>query len=315
VDTATRPDGSILTVPRKNPKLAPDAYPTIFPNNPSYLSSEPTRKRKAPKERRQEMSEHDEQQFEQWMSDDLISSFVDFCNKLESVIAAEDSQWVVIRSCGFVDMCIVDMLNVPQFVLVVKLQESMIVEVYRGNSRLSISIVTWVLGSDCKLVRWSQLSSLLSHFASLAVTADDMTVKFRADTVKQQLNELIALTSDIDDYEPDVTIRLKFLAEQISLLFMSQSHDSSETLLVAFRFFAIYASIYSRLRSILTLPHVSYIKRLSSAFSLSGGLDESDHAEYLKHKVRLMEPHERQVILLYSTKYMWSQKRRTKVVA
>jgi len=240
----------------------------------------------------------DEQQFEQWMSDDQIPSFVDFCDKLESFIADVDSQWVVVRSCGFVNICIVDMSNVPQFVLVVKVKESMVVEVYRGNSRLSNSSVTWVLGTDCKLVCWSQLSSLLSHFASLAVTADEMSVTVQADTVKQQLNEFIELTSNSDDYEPDVTTRLKFLAEQIHYLSCScQSHYSSETQLIAFRFFAISASVYSHLRSVLTLPHVSYIKCLSSVFSLSGGLDESDHAGYLKHKAQLMEPHERQVIL------------------
>ena len=108
-----------------------------------------------------------------------------------------------------------------------------------------------------------------------------------------------------------MTTRLKFLAEQISLLFMSQSRYSSETLLIAFRFFAISASVYGRLRSVLTLPHVSYIKRLSSVFSLSGGLDESDHAQYLKHKAQLMEPHERQVILLLDE----IPKPHTKVVA
>ena len=85
---------------------------------------------------------------------------------------------------------------------------------------------------------------------------------------------------------------------------MSQSRYSSETLLIAFRFFAISASVYSRLRSVLTLPHVSYIKRLSSVFSLSGGLDESDHAQYLKHKAELMDPHERQVILLLDEIYV-----------
>ena len=304
VDTATRPDGSILTVPRKKPKLAPDAYPTIFPNTPSYLSSERSRKRKAPEERRLEMSVRDEQQFEQWMSEDQISSFVDFRDKLDSFVADVDSQWVVIRSCSFVNICIVDMSNVPQFVLVVKVQESMVVEVYRGNSRLSNSSVTWVLGADCKLVCWSQLSSLLSHFASVAATADELSVKVQADTIKQQLNQLIDLINDSDDYEPDVTTKLKFLAEQISLLFMAQSRYSLETLLIAFRFFAISASVYSRLRSVLTLPHVSYIKRLSSVFSLSGGLDESDHAQYLKHKAQLMEPHERQVILLLDEIYV-----------
>jgi len=84
-------------------------------------------------------------------------------------------------------------------------------------------------------------------------------VKVQTDTIKQQLDQLIDLINDSDDYEPDVTTRLKFLAEQISLLFMSQSRYSSESLLIAFRFFAISASVYSRLRSVLTLPHVIHI--------------------------------------------------------
>ena len=67
-------------------------------------------------------------------------------------------------------------------------------------------------------------------------------MKSQADTVKQQLQELIALTNS-DDHEPDVTTRLKFLAEQISLQFMSQPRYSSDTLLIAFRFLAISASV------------------------------------------------------------------------
>jgi len=303
VDTATRPDGSTLTVPRKNPKLSPDAYPSIFPNVPSYLTSEPSRKRKAPEQRRLEMSARDEEHFQQWMSDDEIPSFNAFCEQLASFVADVDSQWVIIRSCGFVNICVVDMLNVPQFVTVVKVHETMCVEVYRGNSRLGNSSLTWILGDECKLFRWSQLTSILSHFAS--VSADDRSVKSQADIVKQHLQELIDLTNESDEYEPDVTTRLKFLAEQISLLFMSQSRYSSETLLIAFRFFAISASVYSRLRStMLTLPHVSYVKRLSSVFSLSGGLQESDHFLYLKHKAQLMEPHERHVMLLLDEIYV-----------
>ena len=304
-DSVTRTDGSILTVPRKNPKLSPDAYPSIFPNIPSYLTSEPSRKRKAPEQRRLEMSARDEEQFQQWLSDDQILSFDAFCEQLNSFVAGVDSQWVVIRSCGFVNICIVDMPDVPQFVTVVKIHDTMAVEVYRGNLRLGNADLRWILGDECKLFSWSQLSSILSHFASVTVAAADVSVKSQADTVKQQLQELIALTNESDDYEPDVTTRLKFLAEQISLLFMSQSRYSSETLLIVFRFFAISASVYSRLRStMLTLPHVSYVKRLSSVFSLTGGLQENDHFLYLKHKAQLMEPHERHVMLLLDEIYV-----------
>jgi hypothetical protein len=55
IDTATRPDGSVLTVPRKNPKLAADAYPTNFPNLPSYLSQPPPVNRKTTDDRREQL--------------------------------------------------------------------------------------------------------------------------------------------------------------------------------------------------------------------------------------------------------------------
>ena len=58
------------------------------------------------------------------------------------------------------------------------------------------------------------------------------------------------------------------------------------------------------MRSVLTLPHVSYVKRLSSVFAFSGGLYERDHAAYLKHRALLMEPHERYVILLLDEIYV-----------
>ncbi|GIY38207.1 hypothetical protein CEXT_708421 [Caerostris extrusa] len=45
-DHTVRDDGSVLTGKRINPKLIPDAYPSIFPNQPAYLSSDPVRKEK-----------------------------------------------------------------------------------------------------------------------------------------------------------------------------------------------------------------------------------------------------------------------------
>ena len=51
VDSVKRPDGTILTVERAKPMLTDDAYPSIFPNCPSYLSEEPPSKRKNPLDR------------------------------------------------------------------------------------------------------------------------------------------------------------------------------------------------------------------------------------------------------------------------
>jgi len=60
MDTAMRSDGCVLSVSRKHPKLARDAYPSIFHNCPSYLSSEPLVKRKRPKDRHSEMQTRDD---------------------------------------------------------------------------------------------------------------------------------------------------------------------------------------------------------------------------------------------------------------
>ncbi|GIY66236.1 THAP-type domain-containing protein [Caerostris extrusa] len=45
-DHAIRDDGSVLTVKRIHTNLIPDAYPSIFPNQPAYLSSDPVSKEK-----------------------------------------------------------------------------------------------------------------------------------------------------------------------------------------------------------------------------------------------------------------------------
>ncbi|GIX97002.1 THAP-type domain-containing protein [Caerostris extrusa] len=59
-DHAVRDDGSVLTVKRIYPKLTTDAYPSIIPNQPAYLSSDPVSKRKTPSERRNEILKRDE---------------------------------------------------------------------------------------------------------------------------------------------------------------------------------------------------------------------------------------------------------------
>ena len=76
-DSATRPDGSVLTLPRRVPKLTTDAYPSLFENVPMYLSSEPPAKRRNPDERRNEADKRDNESFSEWMEEDKIAVFQD----------------------------------------------------------------------------------------------------------------------------------------------------------------------------------------------------------------------------------------------
>ena len=75
VDTATRADGSVLVVPRNRPKLTSDAYPCVFPNELSYLSSEPPNKRNSPAERLAPQAERDNEEFHKCMQQAAIFSY------------------------------------------------------------------------------------------------------------------------------------------------------------------------------------------------------------------------------------------------
>jgi len=67
------------------------------------------------------MSARDEELFQQWISDDQISSLDSFSEKLDRFMSSVDGQWIVIRSVGFVNICFVDMAHMPQFVVVIKI--------------------------------------------------------------------------------------------------------------------------------------------------------------------------------------------------
>ena len=96
-DCVRRPDGSILCVKRTIPKLAEEAYPSVFPILPSYLSSEPPKKRRTPENRHAELDVRDQQEFLDWEQNDTIDSF----NTLRSGIKAHighDPDLVIIPS-------------------------------------------------------------------------------------------------------------------------------------------------------------------------------------------------------------------------
>jgi hypothetical protein len=146
-DSATRTDGSILTVKRDRPKLSNDAYPSIFPNCPAYLSSEPAPKRRKPEERQQALQERDEKTFSEWMKADRLSSFSDFNDGLENRIG---DKWickkhvVVGESTGSTNTqytslyCIQD-FPAPKLVSAVKVFEDLQVQVFVDNAGKFIS--------------------------------------------------------------------------------------------------------------------------------------------------------------------------------
>ncbi|KAK3885713.1 hypothetical protein Pcinc_010099 [Petrolisthes cinctipes] len=98
-DSITRPDGTVITAKRGTPALAKDAFPTIFPNQPKYLSKEAPPARTNPQERKDKMLARDEVQFQVWMENDMINSFEEFGDKFVGKLSKD---WLFVSS----DCCV-----------------------------------------------------------------------------------------------------------------------------------------------------------------------------------------------------------------
>jgi hypothetical protein len=137
-DKVTRPDGTVLSALRKRPKLIVNAYPTIFMNTPSYLSTEPLRKRKPPVDRRQEMSRRHEQQFNDWMASDIIETFDEMSDRIDNFLKRYlESKWIIkhLKDCVCIELT--DFDDVPRFIIFVRVRDDLSVDVYKGHLRVS----------------------------------------------------------------------------------------------------------------------------------------------------------------------------------
>lgn len=297
-DSAVRPDGSVLTVRRGTPKLTADAYPSIFPNVPSYLSEEPPTKRKAPDDRRAEMSARDDQLFNNFLEQDQIRDYEDLMTKLSDHIK-DYTDWITVNKPEYVSLCYLTVDDIPKLHVVIRINVNVNVTVFVGGVKLGDNSLEWLLGKGSKLTLWSQLENLLSRFTGIA--SENLSPKDVICSVENLLRTLSRSLNDADDDNFDATVvsRLDFLTDQLLLLFKMQRRYSPETLVFAFRLLCVSRVSYNLVRDrVLQLPHVSYLRRLSGIFNMNITDHDSDHIIYLREKLKVLQPHERHIVVL-----------------
>jgi len=237
-----RPDGSKFTSPRDAPILSDDAVPTLFPNTPSYLSSVPPPKRRNPDDRRAELSEREDQQFQSWLDVDIILDYSAFVTKLSSD-AVLGSNWTFVNKGNFILFVNIDVSSCPCPTVFASFTVSsdMTLTTFDSKQPRDSTELSWLLGDDSKLTRWSQLPNICAHLNNTCLPLNAVpTIDDHVTIIKDQMKQLIHASRNDQlqlDENNKLEFRLKFLLKQFELLYLAQKRYSSECLLLAFKIY------------------------------------------------------------------------------
>jgi len=153
-------DGQMHTEPRDVPILTDDAYPSIFPHLPQYLSDKVTAPRKDPNRWRAEIDERSDAVLAGFLQGDVIKDYTSFTELIQSRIKdhVAASCWSVFSGCNATFLYVFDeQSNVPGLSVCIKVHSDLSVKICVGDLELSDRKLSWILGANCILERCSQL--------------------------------------------------------------------------------------------------------------------------------------------------------------
>jgi hypothetical protein len=272
-DSITRPDGSVLTVPRRQLKLNKDAVPNIFPNLPSYLTVPTTSKRKAPEERRREQDRASENVYNKWCESDNINSYDDFRSELferghgEFLFKDFDNCALFFK---------IECEECPKLTTCFKIFHDLSVNIYFNGVCLPIKKFFWIFGPTGRVTKWSMFDTLVSHMNSYSSTPnlleDINAVSHSVDKIVIELGKDVE--NEISALECDQLKKLKFLKEQLDLITANQTYYSADTLVWATCIAISFPNAYRFIRNsgLVSLPHPGHLHRLSANVKSEVGL-------------------------------------------
>ena len=183
--------------------------------------------------------------------------------------------------------------GMPGFKFSVTVESDLQATIFARGLKLPLKKISHIVRNG-KVERISDVSNIcafLNSYADTSPAADDIIASCVAKL------ELVLQENDAEE----VSIpKLNFLTEQLRLLKgSSQSNRFSTSFLwAAITWQKTSPALYKLLREdgLMTLPSISYLKQLSSSFSLASGLSNSALA-YLEERIKTLSPKEKTVAL------------------
>ncbi|XP_035233930.1 uncharacterized protein LOC118205753 [Stegodyphus dumicola] len=299
IDEISDRDGTILKVPRKCPKLKEDAYPSIFPNCPKYL----TENKPTPRTSRSEkLAKSDEIAFQQFLDKDRIKSFIDFCEQLDLRVNSFNliSKPIVIKNSDHVFLINLNSLSAPRVLSSIKINNDMSLNVFLGDISVPVSHFKIILNNPDNLLRWSELENILSFIKNMQ--KDDLNEVLPSEKEKSVYHWKKCISPD------DVYDNKKFILEQMNLCDKSKMarRYSSELLIFAYSLYMKSSSCYSSLydSGLLSMPSNDHLGKITSILNLDNSLQNENTKKYMSEKFNKLNDENRIVNLLIDEIYV-----------
>ena len=291
-DSMTRADGTVVTAKRGRPSLHKDACPTIFENQPKYMSKEIPAPRTTPQERRDKLIERDEVVFSDWIKKDQINSFKEFCEGFTEKLS---KGWLHLSSDDYVSFLRINCDGQPKLTVSFKVMSDLTVSVWLENNTLKPRKLKWLLGEANACDLWSKFENLLSHLN--LESASTLTVTDKLTQCKETIEEI--LETDNDEMSSKKKV-MWFCAEQLGLICKDSMKYSCDFLVWSYSVFMTNPSLYTSLRDsgVLVLPHPNYLRKLSISTGAKCLNTENSHELFLKETFSSLKSEEKLVNVL-----------------
>ena len=281
-------------------KLKPDAVPSIFPNAPQYLSKTTTprsTKKSTTEQRITSANSRINELIDQMDDMENIenTNIYDVKQKLEQEILPSGFCLNIVDNVLLILFIKVDEFC-PSIKGCIKIKDDKSFEMYIFNNVVSLSKYKDIVKNNIKKI--SDVTNLMSRMKFWI--DDDQSI------AEVKFNNVISNLKYITDSENDFNkTKLKFITEQLMLMKVKKhgQHYSPELMVTSFLIYSHSRSAYTFLKdeSILTLPSISTLKKVTKSLNNSKGLSNEN---YLKMRFSQLNEYERNIILIIDEMYV-----------
>ena len=171
-----------------------------------------------------------------------------------------------------------DDFSSPQLSALVKVSANLDLNLFVGSKKVPFTVYEHLITSN-KLTNISQLLNILALFKALCANSyeSDKSSAYLS-LALSFLEEYVALESHNTSSESSLAL-VKFIVEQLSLVNIPKHERwySFSLITTAFLWQLTSSSLYKKLRSLLVLPSISSLRKLSMDMTVQGGTLDTNY--------------------------------------